>query len=174
MLATSTQPRIEVRATWPCVYIPARASLSEWNKAIEKIPQLFAWIELNGVTPRGPLFFRYRTIGDTETPFDLEIGIAVTEPVDGSGEVSGGEIPGGTYVTAIHEGHPDQMDQTWETIANWIEQQDLAPARRTDGGREVLEARFEFFLTNPDEQPDPNQWFTELAWLVEKKQGASQ
>lgn len=165
-------PRLEYRPGRPCVSIPVQATLQEWNRTIEQIPQLFQWLGQNGVTPDGALFYRYRILGDNESEFNVEIGMAVSEPVEGSGPVVAGEIPAGTYVASVHHGHPDRLFEVNAGIEAWASEQGVAFDLQRIGDQEVWTGRFEFFLTNPEDEPDPANWSTEVAILIADVHGA--
>lgn len=165
-MTTKAIPTLEYRPARSYVGIPVEASLHEWNRTIDAIPKLFAWIEENGVTPAGALFYRYRVLGDTERRFQVEIGITVSEPVEGSGEVVAGTIPEGTYASYVHHGHPDQLFQVNDDIETWAAENGIELDIHSEGELVVWTGRFEFFLTNPEEEPNPNNWFTEVAYLT--------
>jgi hypothetical protein len=106
-LSLTLNPELVTRPAQWSVVVPIEASLSEWNKTIEAIPQIVGWIEAHGIQPASPLFYRYRRIGDLEKPFSVEIGFAVHERVEASGDFIASEMEGGTYLTYLHQGHPD-------------------------------------------------------------------
>ena len=159
-------PKLETRAAQPCVAIPVQASFQEWNRTIEQIPKLFEWLGQHNVTPAGPLFYRYHVLGDMERQFELEIGIAVTEPVNGSAAVVAGEIPGGTYATVVHHGHPDGIVAAYQNLEAWAEREGIEFDIQRNGQADLWAGRLEFYLTNPDDEPDPNKWSTEIAYLT--------
>ncbi|XEC96713.1 GyrI-like domain-containing protein [Paenibacillus tarimensis] len=103
------EPKVEYREEKPCVYIPIRVPMKEWNKTTVLIGEVLAWIGRKGLESGGAPFYRYREIGDMEKAFSLEVGAPVTQPVEGDGKVLGGTIPSGKYVTLMHNGHPDSL-----------------------------------------------------------------
>jgi effector-binding domain-containing protein len=165
-MSLAVNPELVTRPAQWSVVIPVEASLSEWNKTIDVIPQILGWIEANEVEPASPLFYRYRRIGDLEKPFSVEIGFAVNEQVAPSGNVVLSEMEGGTYLTYLHQGHPDQLFETGREIEMWAETNEITFDVRRSGDTEVWKGRYEFFLTNPDDEPDPNNWEIKIAWLT--------
>jgi effector-binding domain-containing protein len=165
-LLTATQPRIEERNERPCVAIPVTAALREWNNAIDQIPVLFEWLDANGVTPAGPLYFRYRVIGSMDEPFEIEVGIPVLETAESSGPVMAGVIPGGAYATVVHRGHPDGIVNTCEKLETWAADQGIEFAVEHRQDKDIWAGRFEFYLTDPDVEPDRSKWETEIAYLT--------
>ena len=177
---TPTEPALEQRAAQPVVLIPITVTMAQWGQANALVPELFAWLGQRGLTPAGPLFYRYLIVGDLgvdgDAPFRLEIGIPVARAVEGDDRVVSGEIPAGTYATITHHGHPDQLEQTCGRLEAWAAQEDITFATTDEGYDDVWGGRYEFFLTDPDVEPDLNNWKIEVAYLVDERsaqQGAS-
>src|SRR5207247_5925227 len=115
--------------------------------------EVIGWLGQKGLDLAGPPFFRYWVIGDTEQEFDLEVGAPVARAVPCEGRVIGGSIPAGSYATLVHTGHPDRLVRSLATLEEWAARQGLAWSSRRRGDEEVWGGRFEFFLTDPAEQP---------------------
>jgi len=156
------QPTIEHRAEQPTVFIPVEVTMQAFGPAIAAIDRVFAWLGERGIAPAGPPFFRYTRLGDMDGPMRVEVGVPVAAPVPGDGRVVAGAIPAGRYATLLHTGHPDRLVAAHAALHSWIADQRLAFARDGD----AWDGRFEFFLTDPDDQPDPEQWSTEVAYLL--------
>jgi effector-binding domain-containing protein len=161
------EPKLEVRAEQPYVAIPIQIPMREWAKANALVGEVFEWMNRQGIPFVGPPFFRYRILGDMEKNFDLEIGWPVNKAVAGDGRIIACAMPAGRYATLIHAGHPDRLEQSHQALQNWVSEQNLTLKNSQQGQEEIWGGRFETFLTNPDEQPDPEQWLTEIAYLVE-------
>jgi DNA gyrase inhibitor GyrI len=129
--------------------------------------RVFEWLGQKGVECAGqPPFFRYWVIGDMDNKFELEVGVPVRNAVSGDGRVIAGSIPGGTYATLVHTGHPDRLIHSLTALQDWGISQGLEWNNRREGNDEVWGGRFEFYLTNPAEQPDLEQWSIEIAYQV--------
>jgi effector-binding domain-containing protein len=165
-LSLTMNPELVTRPAQWSVVVPIEASLSQWSKTIEAIPQIVGWIEENGIQPASPLFYRYRRIGDLEKPFSVEIGFAVHERAEPAGDIIASEMEGGTYLTYLHRGHPDQLFETNRGVETWARKYGILLDVARDGDTEDWKGRYEFFLTNPDDEPDPNKWEIKLAWLT--------
>ncbi len=165
-MSIATQPELVTRPAQPSVVIPVEASFSEWNRTIEAIPQIITWIEQNRIEPASPLFYRYRRIGDQTRPFVVEIGFALHEPVAVPEPLTISEMEGGTYLTCLHQGHPDGIFDTSAQVMKWAQENGVKLDVSTEGETEIWRGRYEFFLTNPDEEPDPQKWEIKLAWLT--------
>jgi len=57
----------------------------------------------------------------------------------------------------VHVGPYDTLSSTYEALQAWIETQGRTPAT----------AMWEVYLTDPDQEPDPSKWRTEVYWPVE-------
>ncbi|MBI5289506.1 MAG: GyrI-like domain-containing protein [Chloroflexi bacterium] len=109
-------------------------------------------IRLHAVTPVGPPFTRYATMGDGS--IGLEAGLQLPR---GLPEVSGiiaAELPAGEAVSTIHVGPYSQLWAAYEAVTYWMEN-----SRRTPAGEP-----WEVYLKGHREQPDPALWQTEIVW----------
>ncbi len=160
------EPKLEKREERPYVSIRAQVTLKEWSKANALVSELFAWLEKKKIAPAGAPFFRYWILGDEDQRFHLEVGLPLERMHRGDRRVQAGTMPSGTYATVIHHGHPDRLDETYAALDQWGSEQGIRWSQDQANRTVVWNGRFESFLTNPDEQPDPNQWTTEVALLV--------
>lgn len=157
------EPVVEERGDKHYAGIPIKVNLAEWGKANALIPELYQWLAGRNITPGGGPIYRYYVVGDHEQEFDLEIGVPVAAPVPGDGRVSPGVLPAGRYAVTVHHGHPDGQEHSHAELQDWATGQGLAFDRTSTG---AWTARYETYLTNPDEEPDPNKWSTEIAYLL--------
>lgn len=65
--------------------------------------------------------------------------------------------PARSYAVVMHNRHPDRQVQTHAALQAWVGVQSLAGDKSGKGRDEVWAARYEIYLTNPAEQPDPEQ-----------------
>lgn len=158
----SIEPRVEHRAEQPTAGIRMRATLGEWGEVNALGPEVLTWLAARGSGPAGAPYYRYRVIGGFEDKFDVEVGYPVAAPVTGDDRVLAGVLPAGDYVVADHVGHPDGIEESHLALVAWAEEQGIVLAK--DG--EVWETMFESYQTDPDDEPDPNKWRTELVYLT--------
>lgn len=161
----SIEPTIVDRAEQPYVAIRGAITMDTFALIADRFPELFEWLGSRGVAPGGPPFFKYDVI-DMERELIVEAGVPVAAGVAGDGDVLAGVLPPGRYVTVTHIGHPDELiDVTAELLA-WASDRDLEwDATDVAAGRQ-WGCRLEVMKTNPAEQPDMNQWETELAFRL--------
>jgi len=160
-------PKIESRAARPYAAIPVTAPMREWGRVNALVPEVYGWLGQRRIAPAGPLFYRYRVIGDMDAPFELEVGVPVPEPVEGDGRVVPGSIPSGRYAVATHHGHPDGLSGTITALREWAAEQGVTWDIRREGGTEVWGGCFEFYLTDPAVEPDLGKWSIDLAYRIQ-------
>lgn len=164
----SSQPTVESRAPKHYVGIPVKVSLREWYRANALVPEIYQWLAEHDVVPTGGPIYRYHTIGDDDREFDLEVCVPVANPVQAAGRVHAGIVPAGRYAVMVHEGHPDKQHRSHAALQEWAAARNLVLDKTGDGHDEVWAARCESYLTNPEEQPDPDKWSTEIAYLLKE------
>lgn len=161
MLST---PEIEQRSEQQYVAIRTTAAMGQIGEAAAPlIGEVFGWLASHGIEPSGPPLFRYLAI-DMENELELDVGVPVAQRVPADGRVRARSLPAGTYVTAMYTGPYDGvMDATSELLA-WAEQQGVVWDSEPTTNGEAWGARVEFYLTDPEEEPDPGKWETLLAF----------
>lgn len=167
-----TEPTIELRAEQPYVGIPIHAALSDWDKVNGLISEIFNWLDSKDIEPVGSPFYRYWLIGGEDENYQLEVGIPIERMISGNDRIIASTIPGGYYVTTMHSGHPDLLEYTLEVLEQWSKREELEFDKRWEGEDEIWNGRFEFYLTDPDEEPDPDKWQIEIAFLLMRDDAA--
>jgi effector-binding domain-containing protein len=164
-----TTPRLEQRSEQPCVYIRTHVRMGEIDpKATSLVPQVFQWLDQHDAEPQG-VFFRYNVI-DMENEMEIDVGVVVKKPVTGDGRVKAGVVPAGTYVTLRHTGHPSELMEATRLLLEWGDRHKVTWRKHPHGKTgEAWDARFEFYLDVPDNQPDMSKWRTDLAMQVDPR-----
>ncbi len=120
----------------------------------EVLPEVWRHIEHHEGRPAGPPFTRYHDYADGRV--DLEAGIPVESPLPEGGRVRAGELPGGRVVTTVHVGPYEKLPEAHDALHVWMREHGHAP----DG------PQWEYYLTDPGEEPDSSRWRTELVWPI--------
>lgn len=154
------------REAQPYVAIPATATLEEWGRVNALFPEILAHVSQNGHQIVGPPFIRYWTIGDHERPSRVQVGVPIARGVPCMDRILSGTIPAGRYATATHTGHPDDLFEIESQLVKWMESKGLTPATHPEDGGVRWDGRFQFFPTDPREEPDPTKWKIEVAVLL--------
>jgi effector-binding domain-containing protein len=115
------------------------------------------------VSPTGAPFVRYIEV-DMEHSLLVELGIPIADTPPSDGRVPAGTLPAGDYVTLLHRGPYDQLVAANADVQNWGEQHGVQWAMDDPT---AWRARIEQYVTDPREEPDPSQWETEIAYLID-------
>ncbi len=143
-----TEKQIEAQ---PAAVIRTKARQQDLGPVMDELfPAVLAFIQASGAQPAGPPFCRYLSIGGEE--WEIECGMAVTEPVAGEGRVEAAELPGGAALSTMHVGPYETLGQSWDALDRWVKEEGKIP-----GG-----AAWELYVTDPAVVTDPAECRTEL------------
>jgi effector-binding domain-containing protein len=157
-----TEPKLEDRKEQHYVGIRTQAPMQTFPTAIPQLlGEVFAWLGQQGVEPAGAPFMRYHVINMTEN-MDFELGVPVATSVSGNHRISAGVIPAGRYASLIYTGVHNGF-QGNKVLIDWAAADAIQWDRWDDANGDAFRSRIEYFLTNPDEEPDPAKWETEVA-----------
>ena len=79
----------------------------------------------SGVAPAGSVFAAYYNM-DMEH-LDVEMGIPVSKPLAGKGEIAAGSIPAGKQVSTVHKGPYTQMEGVYNALTEWMKSEGQIP-----------------------------------------------
>lgn len=102
-----------------------------------------------GVATVGPPFVRYHARGDH---LDVEAGLPTAERVTPKDEVTSTQLPGGTVAVAWHRGSPDDLDEAFEAMDAWLQQQGVEP----------VDAPWVVHHIDPTSSPGDGGWESEV------------
>lgn len=141
----------EVPAATIHLVIPGMDMPKHMDPAIQEILKLLAD---QGLRPTGPMFsYHHRRPSDT---FDFEIGFPVAKAIRESGRVMNSALPAVKVARAVYQGPYEGLSKAWRALQDWVRAQKLPETGRF----------FERYLNNPDEVEDPNEYRTELNWVI--------
>jgi effector-binding domain-containing protein len=127
--------------------------------------EVFNWLAQQHVTPVGPPFWKYNLI-DMAGQLELEVGVATETPATADDRVSVGQLPAGRYLETTYHGHPDGLLQVTSDLLAHADAQGLSFDKADSPTGERWAARLEYYLTDPDDQPDMTQWDTTLSFKL--------
>jgi effector-binding domain-containing protein len=107
-----------------------------------------------GLQVVGPPFAKY--YGMPTDRVDVEAGFPVASSVAPVGSVQEGSLPAGRCYEAVHTGPYDTLEQTYNVVL----------ARMAADGVQPSAVMWEYYLTDPGEEPDPAKWQTRVCWPV--------
>jgi effector-binding domain-containing protein len=152
----------------PVPYAAIRASAPMSELAAVMVPlgeEIFGWLGRRGLSPAGPLFWRYAVI-DMAHELVIDVGVPLGADAAGDDRVTTGVLPAGRYVTVVHRGHPDTLITATAGLLAWGDQQGVSWDKTDVDGAEHWVCRLENYLSDPRDEPDPSTWRTELAFKV--------
>jgi len=114
--------------------------------------ELFGYATRKGSMPDGPPFARYPSVGPEQVV--VEAGVTVASPVAGEGRVEASDLPGGEAAVTTHIGPYESLHEAYRAVEAWMQANGRAP-----GG-----APWETYFSDPQQEPDPMKWRTEIAW----------
>jgi len=111
-------------------------------------------VQAQGRHPVGPPFSLYH--GMPTDAVDMEAGFPVDAPIAPADGVTSGVLPGGKVAEATHVGPYDTLGETYDEVLGYLRQQGLTPAADM----------WEVYLSDPQQEPDPATWRTQVFWPV--------
>jgi len=163
-----SEPRIEARTVQPYVAIRREVKMGDIGPVLPPLhDSLLAWLNGQGVQPTGAPFFRYHLMDMDADRFVVDVGWPIAEPVTGEGEMFGDTLPAGQYAVILNTGPFDDLVSAHAALLEWGQAQCLTWQRSEDG--KTWGARVEHYITDPADEPDPQQWKTEVAFLVAER-----
>jgi effector-binding domain-containing protein len=156
------EAKIEERSEQPYMGIRTQVHWSEFPKVIpECLSEVFGWLGKEGIAPVGPPFIRYHVI-NMEALMDVEMGVLVAEALAGNGRVQAGILPAGRYASLVYTGVQNGIPANG-ALLEWGASKGLVWDNWQVESGDAFGGRVEFFLTEPDDEPDPAKWETEVA-----------
>jgi AraC family transcriptional regulator len=139
------------REDQPMLVVRRRVRHAEIQPALaDAFPQVYEYAVRSGAGLAGPPTCGYREWSSGGVT--LEAGLPVTTPVEAEGDVEPAAIPGGQYAVAVHHGSYDSLDQTHAALEDWLQAY----------GYRAETTRYEVYLTDPGQYPNPEDWRTEI------------
>ncbi|MFE4534930.1 GyrI-like domain-containing protein [Streptomyces scopuliridis] len=158
-------PKIVRRGEQPYVAIGKSVRMDEFPTIADRLPDLVGWVLGQGLELAGAPFFRYRTI-DMDGESEVEAGVPLVSAPEPEGEIRVGVLPAGHYATVTHLGRPEGLLEVARGLREWAEHEGLEWDMTVADGVEHWGCRLESYRTNPQVEPDPANWETELAFRL--------
>jgi effector-binding domain-containing protein len=154
---------IQARSALPYAAIASTTSMrGGFGDVIESsLPDVLSHLASIGVEPAGPPLVIYRVI-DMDGDLQIEVGWPVPSEVAPGDSVTGGTLPAGRYVVGTYVGPYDGLLDANTELQDWGEQQGVTWA--VEGDRWL--GRFESYLSDPQTEPDPSGWRTDILYLI--------
>src|SRR5438067_7630439 len=167
-----SRPKVEERTEQPYVAMRTQAAMHGLETVIPQLlGEVFAWLGTQSAAPAGAPFIRYRVI-NMAAQLEIEVGIPVARAMSGDDRICAGVLPAGRYASLVYTGPYDGngLVEANAALLEWGTEQGLVwdtwAAENGDG----FGARLKSYLTDPNEEPDPTKWKTEVAMRVANAQ----
>ena len=135
------QTTLVVRARVPVEQV------SQWLPQVYQ--EVFGLLARQGAQPVGPPFARYVMHPDA---FEVEAGAPVVGPVTPEGRVVPGTLPGGPAAVTTHTGAYEELGGALDALTAWV----------AEHGAEPAGAHWEVYFSDPQAEPDPSRWRTDV------------
>ncbi|WP_431245555.1 GyrI-like domain-containing protein [Leifsonia xyli] len=139
----------------PTAVLRARIPLNELQGFFSRaFPAAAAALQAQGRYPAGPPFGKY--YGMPTDTVDVEAGFPASGPIAAEGGIVPGTLPAGRVVEATHVGPYDTIHETYAAVQRFFADNGLTPG----------DVMWECYLSDPERQPDPSTWRTQICWPV--------
>lgn len=143
----------EERAAQPILLMRRKIARAELQGTLAQcFGRLYGHAQKAGLAIAGFPLARYVSTGPGL--WTIEPAIPLLAPASGEGEMQAGVLPGGPVALGIHAGPYELLPDTNAAIERWIDANGL----RANG------APWEWYVTDPAEHPNPDDWRTEVYW----------
>ena len=135
------------------VAVRHRISLQETHRIPGWMAETIEAVQRAGRQPAGMPFLR--TLAMDVDAMEIEVGWPVAEPIGDGGaddEPHPGTLPGGPAAVASYFGPYEGIAASYEAIQAWCHQR----------GHEIAGPPWESYFTDPNEEPDPAKWRTDI------------
>ena len=143
---TATQPKIEYQPETYYMGIRKELAFEGMYAKIDLIQkELKNWFKENGIEASGAPFLIYHRI-DLKGEMDMEFGIPVASPLEGTESIKASTIPAGRYVSHVYTGGGLWGNQV---LSRWIAENNI-PVDSWESEKGMnFRARYEQYLTDP-------------------------
>jgi effector-binding domain-containing protein len=155
-------PQVTYRQEQPYAGIRTLVTMREMGNAIPQLLQeVYAWLGKHGIAPAGAPFTRFHVI-DMAGKMDIEMGVPLPGPIQEDDRVKAGMLPAGNYATLVYTGVRNGIKSN-AALLDWIAKQGLVMDRWDEPTGDAFCARYESYLTDPQNEPKMAKWETEVA-----------
>ncbi|HEY9044800.1 MAG TPA: GyrI-like domain-containing protein [Ohtaekwangia sp.] len=161
-----TEPIIEQRPAQKYMAIRSHVKMRDIPALLPPlVPKVIAWLAEKGIAEDGPVFFLYHSMEDDT--LEVEVGVPVKTYSPGDGFIQPGTFPEGTYAAITYTGDYAHLKDAHMKLESWLAEKGLQEKIYTAANGVVWGGRTEFYLTDPDTEPDVSQWRTDVVFLLE-------
>jgi len=162
-----SKPKLEQRPAQPYAAIRAAVPIPFGKYLPTLWDEVLRWLKNQGVTSSGPAIIRYLTT-DMSKKLDIDVGFTVDRAIPGDDRIIVDTLPAGRYAVLLYTGSykGKGLFKATGALLEWGKENNLAWNVSQKDGVEWWHGRTEFYLTDPNFEPDPKKYQTERAFLV--------
>lgn len=140
---TTYNCRVKDHKPTPTLYVRVTTPVSKMSEHLGRAyGAIMDLLMQQGEQPAGAPFTLYHNM-DMDA-LDIEIGMPVSRPLTGQGEVKAGELPGGKWATCLHVGPYMEVGPAYDALTEWVKTEGYVPTG----------IAIEFYLNDPGETPE--------------------
>ncbi|MBK8024176.1 MAG: GyrI-like domain-containing protein [Chloroflexi bacterium] len=158
-----SEPVVVQRTEQPAVVIRGWVIPADLGAAIQGwMDEVAGWLANQGVAASGAPFVRYHVINMAEK-LDIAVGFPVSAPPPGDERIKPEALPAGSYATLLYTGEYGGLREATAALLTWAESRPIRWDQWPAAEGDVFRSRYETYITDPAEEPDPSKWETEIA-----------
>jgi effector-binding domain-containing protein len=162
----NTIPKIEHREAHPYAAVRMQVPIPFGKFLQPAWSKVHNWLAGQGIS-HGPAIIRYLTT-DMSTKLDIEVGFVIDKAIPGADGILTDVLPAGQYATLIYTGSYKGKGVYKANVAiiEWAKENGIAWNVSNKAGVEWWDSRVEWYLSDPNADPDPKKYLTELTFMV--------
>jgi effector-binding domain-containing protein len=126
----------------------------------EAYSEVAQYLARAAVTPAGPPFARYTFLADS---VGIEAGFPVPFEVAGDERVQPSRLPECAAAVTTHMGPYEDLENAYRAVVEWLDEH----------GRQQRGPHWEIYLTDPNTEPDPARWRTDIVVPFRSRQDSA-
>jgi effector-binding domain-containing protein len=166
MTVKTTEPKLDHRNPQPYAGIRTQVAMRELPTVIPQyIDEVAAWLGQQGVAPDGPPLMRLHACPITPGPdamVDITVGWPVANALTGDRRIVADALPAGRYASLIYTGVENGVEGNG-VLMNWAKDQGIEWDHWDIPTGDAFAGRVEYMMDGPDDDPNPENWRTEVA-----------
>lgn len=156
-VSTSDIELLDMQAI-PVLYIQRRVPHAGMQALFaECFPKLYGHCMQHAFVMAGNPVARYVDFSPGMATIDCIIPLQQPAPGPDEDEIQAGELQGGPTLRATHTGPYETLNETYAVLENWLQEKGMA----RNG------PNWEWYVTDPGDEPDPANWRTEVYFPVQ-------
>jgi len=162
------EPKFLKRDAQPYAGIRVRLARNELSEIVPRtLSELFAFLQRHRVSIIGAPLIRYLVVDYNTGEVEVDVGVPIEAPtLPADDRVYPAQIPAGTFATVIHRGSYDALVKTTAALLDWGKEKNVKWQVAEERKVTRWNARVEHYQVGPPDEPDPENWRTEIAILV--------